>query len=201
VFDLAGASALPQNSLTFAGEYGPANFDVRHRFAYNHITDLSSWGKRNDFLHVLFDGTEIASTGVFQTGQPFTINSINDVNLDGNLTDRLNSTNGIVSTGDRSRPFALTVPSATLLAPVGQDGSVSRNSFRATNLLLFNGALVKSFALSEQTKLIFRAEVFNIFNRANYGIPVRYLESAGFGRSVDTVTPNRRIQFGLKLAF
>ncbi|MEP6913556.1 MAG: TonB-dependent receptor, partial [bacterium] len=35
VFDLAGASALPQNSLTFAGERGPANFDARHRFSYN----------------------------------------------------------------------------------------------------------------------------------------------------------------------
>ena len=37
VFDLAGASALPQNSLTFAGERGPANFDARHRITYNFI--------------------------------------------------------------------------------------------------------------------------------------------------------------------
>jgi hypothetical protein len=152
-------------------------------------------------MRILFDGTEIASTGVFQTGQPFTVNSINDVNLDGNLTDRLNSTNGIVSTDDRSRPFSLTVNPATLLAPIGQDGSVRRNSFRATNLILSNVAVVKTFTISEQTRLIFRTEVFNLFNRANFGIPTRYLESPGFGRSVDTVTPNRRIQFGLKLAF
>ncbi|MGH9943674.1 MAG: carboxypeptidase regulatory-like domain-containing protein, partial [Pyrinomonadaceae bacterium] len=37
VFDLAGAPALPQNSLTFAGERGPANFDVRHRLSYNFL--------------------------------------------------------------------------------------------------------------------------------------------------------------------
>lgn len=201
VFDLAGASALPQNSVTLAGEYGPANFDVRHRVAYNTITDLSRLGKGNGFLRALFDGTEIATTGAFQTGQPFTVNSINDVNLDGNLTDRLNSTNGIVSTGDRSRPFRLTVNPATLLAPIGQDGSVPRNSFRATNLMVSNVAVLKTVALSENTKLIFRTEVFNLFNRANFGIPVRYLESPGFGRSTDTVTPNRRIQFGMKLAF
>lgn len=174
---------------------------MRHRLAYNHITYLSSWGKRNAFLHALFDKTEIASTGAFETGRPFTVNSINDVNLDGNLTDRLNSTNGIVSTDDRSRPFRLTVNPATLLAPIGQDGAVSRNSFRATNLMISNVAVVKTIALSEQSRLIFRTEVFNLFNRANFGIPVRYLESPGFGRSVDTVTPNRRIQFGLKLAF
>jgi len=201
VFDLAGASALPQDSLTFAGEHGPANFDVRHRITYNYITDLSSWGKRNGLLRVLFDKTEIAGNGTFQTGQPFTVNSINDVNLDGNLTDRLNTTTGIVSTDDRSRPFRLTVNPATLLAPIGQDGAVARNSFRATNLMVSNVAVIKTVPLSEQTRLIFRTEVFNFFNRANFGIPVRFLESPGFGRSTDTVTPNRRIQFGLKLAF
>ncbi len=201
VFDLAGASALPQNSLTFAGEDGPANFDARHRVAYNYITDLSSWGKRNAFLRFLFDRTEIAGNGVFQTAQPFTVISINDVNLDGNLTDRLNSTTGIQLTGDRSQPLRLTVDPSTLLAPVGQDGAILRNSFRASNLWVTNLAVVKAIPFSEQTKLILRTEVFNFFNRTNFGIPVRFLESPGFGKATDTVTPNRRIQFGLKLVF
>lgn len=201
VFDLAGAPALPQNSLTFAGERGAANFDVRHRVSSNYISDLSSWGKKNSFLHLIFNGLEVAGTGIFQTGQPFTVNSINDVNLDGNLTDRLNSTTGIVLTGDRSRPLRLTVDPSTLLAPVGQDGQVARNTFRAGNLWLANGSLIKTVNFSEHTKLIFRTEVFNLFNRSNFGIPVRFLESPGFGRATDTVTPARRIQFGLKLAF
>jgi hypothetical protein len=152
-------------------------------------------------MHALFHGTEIAGTGVFQTGQPFTVNSINDVNLDGNLTDRLNSTTGIVSTSDRRQPLRLTVDPATLLAPVGQDGAVQRNSFRASNLWLTNAAVVKTVSFSEQTKLILRTEVFNLFNRANFGIPVRFLESPGFGAATDTVTSARRIQFALKLAF
>lgn len=201
VFDLAGASALPQNSLTFAGEYGPANFDVRHRVSSNYISDFSSWGKNNSFLHAIFNGLEIAGSGTFQTGQPFTINSINDVNLDGNLTDRLNSTTGIVLTDDRAQPLRLTVPAASLLATFGQDGAVPRNSFRAGNLWLTNAAVIKTIRFSEDTRLIFRAEVFNFFNRANFGIPVRFLESPGFGRATETVTPARRIQFGLKLAF
>ena len=40
IFDVAGASALPQNSLTFSGERGPANFDATHRFSYNVVYDL-----------------------------------------------------------------------------------------------------------------------------------------------------------------
>ena len=200
VFDLAGASALPQNSLTFAGERGPANFDVRHRITSNYISDFSSWGKNNSFLHAIFNGLEIAGTGTFQTGQPFTVNSIFDVNLDGNLTDRLNSTSGIELTGDRAQPLRLTGNPLALLAPIGQDGQVPRNSFRSSNLLLTNAAVIKTISFSEHTKLIFRTEVFNFFNRANYGIPVRFLESPGFGRATDTLTPARRIQFGVKLS-
>jgi hypothetical protein len=201
VFDLAGASALPQDSLTFAGEYGPANFDARHRVSSNYISDFSSWGKKNAVLHFVFDGLEVAGTGVFQTGQPFTVNSVNDVNLDGNLTDRLNSTSGIVLTDDRAQPLRLTVDASTLLAPIGQNGVVPRNSFRASNLWLTNAAVVKTIHFSEDTRLVFRTEVFNLFNRANFGIPVRFLEAPGFGRSTETVTPGRRVQFGLKLLF
>lgn len=199
VFDLAGSPALPQDSVTFAGEYGPSNFDARHRIAYNYVIDLPRL--KSHVAQAVLGNIQVAGTGQFQTGQPFTVNSIFDVNLDGNLTDRLNSTNGIVQTGDRSQPLSLTVNPATLLAPVGQDGQVPRNSFRAGNLFLNNVAVVKTIPVSESAKIVLRAEFFNIFNRANFGIPVRFLEFPSFGKATDTVTPGRRIQFGLKLIF
>ena len=61
--------------------------------------------------------------------------------------------------------------------------------------------MVKNFALSEKQKLILRMDVFNFINRANYGIPVRYLEAPGFGQATNTVTPGRRIQLALKYSF
>ena len=201
VFDLAGAPALPQNSLTRAGERGPANFDVRHRFSYNFIYGLPTLRNRSRTSRFLFGGLQIAGTGQFQTGQPFTVNSISDVNLDGNLTDRLNTTNGIMRTGDRRQPLRLTVDPTTLLAPIGHDGGVRRNIFRSSNLLLFNLALVKNFAINERQTLTFRTEIFNLTNRANFGIPVRYLEAPGFGQATNTVTPGRRIQISLKYSF
>ena len=99
VFDLAGASALPQDSFNLAAERGPANFDARHRLAYNFIYTFTRFADRKRAFRSLFGGLQIASTGQFQTGQPFTVNSIFDVNLDGNLTDRLDNTSGIVTTG------------------------------------------------------------------------------------------------------
>lgn len=203
VFDLAGASALPQNSRTFAGEYAPANFDARHRISYNFIWDLPFLKNRDkgNFARILFGDIQIAGTGMFQTGQPFTVNSIFDVNLDGNLTDRLNSTSGINQTGNRSQPLTQSGSTVGLLAPIGQDGSVPRNSFRSGNVLSLDLAIVKQFKFSEEKNLMFRMDIFNFTDRDNYGIPVRFLEAPGFGRATDTLTPGRRIQFALKYNF
>jgi hypothetical protein len=201
VFDLAGASSLPQNSLNLDNERGPANFDVRHRFAYNFIYDFSGFNKRGKLFRAIFDGLQLAGTGQLQTGQPFTVNSIFDVNLDGNLTDRLNSTQGIEQTRDRRQPLRLTADPATLLAPIGADGAVGRNSFRAGNFVELDLALIKNFKFGEQRSVVLRMDAFNFINRANFGIPVRFLEAPAFGQSVNTVTPGRRIQFALKLNF
>jgi hypothetical protein len=202
VFDLAGASALPQNSVTRAGERGPANFDARHRFTYNFVYDVAGRRMNNQFLRFVFSDLQFASTGRYQSGQPFTVNSIFDVNLDGNLTDRLNTTNGIVETGDRRQPLILTTNNlAGLLAPVGQDGQIGRNTFRAGSTLELDLAVNKTFSFTDRYKLAVRMDVFNFINRDNFAVPVRFLEAPGFGRATETVTPGRRVQLAVKLHF
>lgn len=201
VFDLAGASALPQNSRTFAGERGPANFDVRHRFAYDFSYQLPSYSDRGRAWRWVLGGLQITSTGRFQTGQPFTVNSIFDVNLDGNLTDRLNSTNGIVQTGNDAQPLQFTGNALSLLAAPATDGSVGRNTFRAGKIMELDLSFAKAFSIGDVPGFRFRMDIFNLTNRANFGIPVRFLEAPGFGRATDTVTPGRRVQFALKYEF
>lgn len=202
VFDTAGASALPQDFTNLAAERGPANFDARHRISYNLIYTLPAFNDRSHAFRSIFGGLEIASTGQFQTGQPFTVNSIFDVNGDGNFTDRLNSLSGIMVTGDRRQPLRLTTSNTTsLLALDFQNGSIGRNTFRAGNVWTTDVAVIKTISFSERFKMIFRTEIFNIFNRANFGIPVRFLEAPAFGQATDTVTPGRRVQFALKLNF
>src|SRR5262249_37205072 len=196
VFDLAGASALPQNSLTFGGERASANFDARHRLTYQFLYDFSHFGSESGLRRWLLDGLRLASVGQYQTGQPFTVNSIFDVNLDGNLTDRLNTTNGLTVTGHRRHPLPLASANPPpLLAPFGQDGGVARNTFRAGNLLELDLAVSKYFTITGRQELILRADLFNFINRANFGIPVRFLEAPAFGQAVNTTTPARRVQF------
>jgi hypothetical protein len=200
VFDLAGAPALPQNSLDPSGEYGPSNFDVRKLLSYYLVYDLPEF--RGGPLRRLFGGLQLVSVGRFRTGQPYTVNSIFDVNLDGNLTDRLDTTSGLLVTGDRLQPLRLTAEDlASLRARVGEDGRVGRNTFRAGNVLVLDAAVVKALRLGEAQSLIFRSEFFNLTNRANFGIPVRFLEAPGFGRATSTVTPGRSVQFSLKYQF
>ncbi|MEP7336231.1 MAG: hypothetical protein ABI977_00575, partial [Acidobacteriota bacterium] len=200
VFDLAGASALAQNSFDRRGERGLANFDLTHRFTY-YVTYALPQYRGSRFGQALLNGWQVASTGQLQSGQPFTVNSLYDVNGDGNLTDRLNSVSGIVVTNRRERPLALN--SAALLAPSGANGQVGRNTFRNGNFVLLNAAISKNFVLTERQSLTFRAELFNFINRNNFGIPVRYLEAPGdnFGKSVDVLTPNMRLQLALKYIF
>ena len=190
VFDLAGAPALPQNSLTFAGERGPANFDARHRFAYHAVYDFPRFAARA--ARLVFDDLQLAGTGQFQTGQPFTVNSIFDVNLDGNLTDRLDTTDGIVVTGDRRQPLRLDDERPRLPArrASARTGRSARNTFRAGSFLDLNLALVKTFRLGESRSLVFRTEVFNFIDRANFGVPVRHLEAPGFGQATRPSRPD-----------
>lgn len=207
VFDLAGSSALPQSSVSFAGEYAPSNFDVRHRFTYNFIYDLPSLNNQNKLLQYTLGGWQIIGTGRYNTGQPFTVNTIYDINKDGNPTDRLNiiDKNIIQETGSRHRPIKLikndAASLASLLAPVGSNGSVPRNSFRAGNVLDLDMSINKNFLVREAQNLLLRVDVFNFINRANFGIPVRFLEAPNFGQAVETITPGRRVQIALKYIF
>src|SRR5436309_2874840 len=67
-------------------------------------------------------------------------------------------------------------------------------------------SVFKTIPITERTRLLFRAEAFNIANRPNFGIP-NFLIFSGesispsAGQITSTVTSSRQIQFGLKLMF
>ena len=90
---------------------------------------------------------------------------------------------------------------ASLLAPVGQDGKIGRNTFRAGNLLELDLSPSKSFAFTDRYRLALRMDIFTFINRDNFAVPVRFLEAPGFGQATETVTPGRRIQTSLELIF
>jgi len=85
-------------------------------------------------------------------------------------------------------------------------GMRGRNQFLGPNLIDFDTSLFKRIRITEGLNLQFRAEAFNILNRANFGQPsigvyagTNISPSAGVITS--TATTSRQLQFALKLTF
>ena len=204
VFDVAGAFVLPQDDRNLALERASANFDIRHRLAISSIGDLpglSQFNARKGASGALLGGWQYSTFLTFQTGQPFTVNTSYDVNLDGNLTDRPDRLNGLTVTDSGVQKLTLNGAPISLLAALGANGSVGRNTFRANGVARIDLALMKNFRVREGQFVVFRVEAFNLANRTHFGVPVRVLEAPAFGRSVDTSIGSRQIQFALKYVF
>ena len=89
---------------------------------------------------------------------------------------------------------------------VGFYGTLGRNTAEAPGNATVDLAINKSFALGERADLQFRTEIFNLFNRANFGAPSlatfsRGRASGSFGRISTTTGTSRQIQFALKVVF
>jgi len=88
-------------------------------------------------------------------------------------------------------------------------GNAGRNSVIGPGLVTWDFSLVKNTHVKERFNLQFRAEFFNILNKANFGTPVdnsTFFDSGGnpvggAGALDTTSTTSRQIQLGLKVIF
>jgi hypothetical protein len=85
---------------------------------------------------------------------------------------------------------------------VGELGNASRVPVVGPDFVNTDFSVIKQFALPrEGMGLNFRAEFFNLFNHAQFGMPVNDLNASGFGAVNSTVNNPRLVQLALKLAF
>jgi len=90
---------------------------------------------------------------------------------------------------------------------LGQLGNLGRNTLRGPGLQEDDFSLFKNwFLFGERVRLQFRAEAYNLFNKANFQAPkVKIFDGAGVlipnasQLTSPTQTSEREIQFGLKL--
>jgi hypothetical protein len=185
-FDARGFFSLPQDGSQLDLERGPANFDVRHR-----VNGVGLWEYRH---------WQVAVIGEFQSGQPFTVNTVMDRNGDGNLTDRPSSTAGLSVHPGQLQNITLSpgVSPLSLVASQGHNGAVGRNTFRADGIHTVDFALSRNIHF-RNSSVEMRLEAFNLLNQSNYGIPVRILESPGFGHVYDLQVNPRTIRIGFKV--
>ena len=217
------APASPQNPFNTRAEKGPSTFDVRHAFAASAIQDLpleKLYGFRS-LNRRLSGGWQLLSVITLTSGAPFSVFSgVQQTGAGSNSVDRPNQIGKpVLSTARvvREDYFGLGANNGSYFSiPIGQTGgtgpnsgffgSLGRNTFRGPAYYNFDFALIKDTPIgsrsgAELANLQFRAELFNLFNIANLGLPANTLLGSGFGQINRTAGTSRQIQLSLKLMF
>jgi hypothetical protein len=86
-------------------------------------------------------------------------------------------------------------------APIHQLGNAGRVPAIGPDFVNSDFSIIKQIGLPRDMGLQFRAEFFNLFNHAQFGLPVNDISALGFGSVNSTVNNPRLVQFGLKLTF
>jgi hypothetical protein len=199
-FNTAGDPNFPQDSRNVRLERARAAFDVRQRLSLAYVYALPTGKGR------WRGGWQTAGIWTFQSGRPFTVSLLPQVDNSG--TGRSSLGFGANDRPNYLRNATLAKPAverwfdtaAFAMPPAGTFGNAGRNVLDGPGLQTINASLLKDFALKETASLQFRAEAFNLLNRVNLDLPDNFLGSPTFGRIQSAQQP-RRIQFGLKLIF
>jgi hypothetical protein len=166
----------------------------------------------DSFAQKLFGGWELSGIGMARTGLPVNILVSREASdLPDGVADnqRPNLVPGVSLTPPGGRTPNLRINSAAFSIPVPETwGNAGRNLVRGPGLWQTDVGLTKQFQPVENVALRFRGEVFNIFNRAQYGNPIGNVSDPNFGRitslvnsgATGTGTP-RQIQFSVRVSF
>ena len=214
-------TSVATNSPAFASnplnplqsDYGRASFDVRNAAVINATYDLpfgrKSATRDNRLWNTAVGGWQLSGIETLVSGLPFTpqlsYNPANDGDSRNPVRPTLNPAfAGSIIEGGPGQYFN---PSAFIQPLANTYGNAPRNFLQGPGLATTDFSVSKKFLFTERFNLQFRAELFNIFNRANFNIPnpvvftssTTVLPSASAGVITSTSTSSRQVQFGLKL--
>jgi len=202
--------APAQDPYNAHADRGNCLFDRRQNLALSSLVALPFKGKFTG--HQIIEGWQISGILSVRTGGPFNVTDGYDYPALGaafvaprpNL--KAGRTADDIILGQQGKWFD---PTAFELPPTGQLGNIGRNVLYGPNLRNVDFSVIKDTpipSISEQFRVQFRAEFFNIFNHANYLSPIAGVFVNGGAPNptagqITTVSPMRQIQFALKLVF
>ena len=195
-------------------DWGPSTADAKHIGAVNASYELPFGRGKKFFANAegvarkIAGGWTLSGIETLQTGFPFTpqlgFNPTNNGDSRNPIRPSRNPAfTGPVILGGPNQYFN---PNAFILPATGTYGNVGRDVLRGPGLAATDSSVAKNTILTERLKLQFRAEFFNIFNRANFATPNAVVFSSATATPASTAgvitatsTSSRQIQFGLKL--
>ncbi|MFI5093562.1 MAG: carboxypeptidase regulatory-like domain-containing protein [Candidatus Acidiferrales bacterium] len=205
-----------------ARDYGPCDYDIRHNLNAQYVYQLPV-KVRNRPLGYALNGWQVSGTVFWHNGIPFSVlstpysaNGNGIVNGSGPQFASVvpgvplyehNPIPGVTQPGTvqwlNPDAFVSTVDPSNGACFRGdspkncQFGNLGRNALRGPNFTWSDFYLSKLFPLTEQLKLRFDAQFFNLFNHPNFGLPSMVLAGipgkpttqTGFGALTYTTSP------------
>ena len=205
-----------QNSLDPAGDYGPSDFDARHRFVISPLYELPFKG------HRLTEGWRLSGILQLQSGNPLNVTVANSALTGvGNLRPDLLATpviaNQLRSDGNIQwfAPNSVCDPRPKGVCPAGAQfelptfGVVHFGNMTAGGFKNLDFSISKVTKITERISHELRLETFDLLNHPNFGNPGLSAQVTGnnFGVIRSTRFPTgdsgsaRQLQFGMKLIF
>jgi hypothetical protein len=214
-----GESDTPQDSFCRSCDKASSDDDVRLLFNLSAVYQLPfGAGKRYysspGAARALLGGWELSAIGTAQTGLPvnITIDRSNgavpgDYAISGE--ERPNYNAGVSLTLPGGSNPNLWINPLAFSTPANQTfGNLGRNAFRAPAISQLDLGLSRYVSIKERVTIRLRADLFNVFNRAQYGAPNSDLSQSNFGVITTTIsnyatgrgTP-RELQLSAKILF
>jgi hypothetical protein len=195
-------------------DWALSQINLNNRFVASVIYDLPfGQGKRfgsnwNNLTNTLLGGYQVTVIERISSGFPDPL--IDSTNQSGasfqnggnsNNWNRPDQVVGCNVRGAQNSRIQFINPSCFVAPPIGQLGDASRVPVIGPDFVNTDFSVIKQFPLPREMGLNFRAEFFNLFNHAQFGLPVNDISAVGFGAVNSTVNNPRLVQFALKLTF
>ncbi len=211
-----GEGQQPQNNFCRACDRGNSNTDIRHTYTANWMYQLP-FGPGRSMLNsgpasAILGGWEMSGIFTARTGRMLTVSVSrkSSATPDGNTSyQRPNLVPGVSIYPEGGPTFAQWFNPAAFAIPAdGTWGNAGRTIGVGPGLAQVDFSLQKRTRISEGKAIIFRADMFNVFNRTLAGNPgTTFTSPASFGlvtsglnRTIGTGT-SRQIQFSLRFTF
>jgi hypothetical protein len=197
-----------QSSANRIASKANSDNDLRHRFTLAAVYQLP-FGKGQALLsdahpaiRALVGGWQTNAIVTLRTGLTYTATVPGDTANAGAGTMLPNVTgtsNGNLSSGQRNIDRWFDVDAFTRPAALAF-GSAGRNILYGPESQTIDFGLMRWFTIREAHKIQFRAEFFNLANRANFGLPAAAIGNVGVG-TIRSTGQAREVQLALKYQF